>query len=82
MTEDRTKDVSVEGEADLSGDEEATAAGMLVPPRDESGTPSAGEDDYLTDEAEESVETEVATGRSVDKEGERIPTDPPPTGSD
>ncbi|MDQ4148503.1 MAG: hypothetical protein M3164_00670 [Actinomycetota bacterium] len=70
------------GEADLSGDEEATAAGELVPPRDASGTPSAGEDDYLTDEAEEAVETEVATGESVDRQGRPLPTEPPPLGSD
>lgn len=66
---------------DSSEEEEPTAAGILVPPRDEDGTPSTHDED-LTEEAEEAVDTEVATGHSVDSRGRPFPTNPPPTTSD
>jgi hypothetical protein len=65
---------------DASEDEEETPAGVLAPPRDDSGTPSDHDED-LTDEAAEAIETEVPTGNSVDEKGRPLDTDPPPVGS-
>ncbi|HEX2259860.1 MAG TPA: hypothetical protein VHJ40_08975 [Actinomycetota bacterium] len=56
-------------------------AGVQVPPRDHTGTPSDHDED-LTDEAAEAIDTEVATGDSVDERGRPLKTDPPPIGSE
>ncbi len=65
---------------DLSGDEKETPEGVLAPPRDASGTPS-NHDEKLTEEAEDAIDTEVATGDSVDERGRPLKTEPPPTSS-
>lgn len=65
---------------DTSEGEKEIPAGVLVPPRDHSGTPSDHDED-LTEEAAEAIDTEVATGDSVDERGRPLKTDPPPTGS-
>ena len=66
---------------DTSQEEKEIPAGVLVPPRDHSGTPSDHDED-LTEEAAEAIDTEVATGDSVDERGRPLKTDPPPIGSE
>ena len=57
------------------------AAGAVVPPRNSSGSP-VDHDERLTDEAEEAIETDVATGIAADNEGRPVETDPAPSPSD
>jgi hypothetical protein len=66
---------------DDEGVDAPRAAGAVVPPRDSSGTP-ADHDEKLTDEAEEAIETDVATGIASDEEGRPVPTEPAPIESD
>jgi hypothetical protein len=70
---------SDEDQASEGGEE--IPAGVLVPPRDHTGTPSDHDED-LTEEAAEAIDTEVATGDSVDERGRPLKTDPPPIGSE
>lgn len=60
--------------------EEMTAGGVLLPPRDRSGTPEPREE-ALTEEGEEAEETELATGRSTDERGQPRSVKPPPAPS-
>lgn len=70
---------SDEEQAPSEGEKEIPE-GVLAPPRDQSGTPS-DHDENLTEEAAEAIDTEVATGDSVDERGRPLKTDPPPIGS-
>lgn len=58
-----------------------TAAGAVVPPRDSSGTPT-DHDERLTDEAEEAIDTDVATGIASDNQGRPVETEPAPEPSE
>jgi hypothetical protein len=63
------------------GVEGPRAAGAIVPPRDNSGTPT-DHDERLTDEAEEAIETDVATGIAADDEGRPVPAERAPLESE
>ncbi len=88
MSEEQKTSVANEGASDRHPQGDAKdgpqAGGGYYPPRDEEGTPAppkaAESDAHLTEEAEESLDVELATGDSIDQEGRDVR--PPPMGSE